>query len=173
MKPVLVAFWFLFTAGQVAAQDARDVVDRLLALRQADPELFGFISSMTRRASPRAQVLGGFSFEVTNVHLRCDEFIDAGFDDCTVDLDIEAESFAESPDNRHVSLDIECDVSLGTARASGFGDSLSQRDDINFTFYGGGTDRDSLSVRFDTYWPSDPVVSAEVGAVDCEISDIR
>ena len=162
-----------FTPSIVFAQDTANVITRLMALEQTDPELFGFIRGMTTRAASRSQIEGGFSFEVRDAVLKCDEMPGAGFDSCTVSVDLHGQSFASSPDNRSSQMEVQCQADLETRPASGFSNRQSKTESTSLSFHGGGTDSDTLTLRFNTYAPHDPVVHAEIKSVDCEISDIR
>ena len=168
------ALYFLFLfADQAFAEEKPNVVARLMALEQTDPELFGFIRTLTTRAATRSQVEGGFSLEVRDATLRCDEMPDAGFDSCTVTVDFQGQSFASGPDNRSSRMEVECQADLATRPVSGFSDTHTTSGSASLSFYGGGTDIDTLALRFDTYAPHDPVVQAEIKAIDCEIAGIR
>lgn len=173
MKATFALFAMFLGASPVLAQENFNVADRLIILRQTDPELFGFIQAITARATARSQVEGGFSLEVRDATLSCDKTPEERFDSCTVAIDLQGQSFASSPDYRSSQMEVECQADLETRPASGFSDRQPKTESTSLSFYGGGTDSDTLTLRFNTYAPHDPVVHAEIKAVDCEITDIR
>ena len=142
-----------------------------MALRESDPEMFQFIAAMSARRS--AQIEGGFSWEVRDARLACDESLDSGFDECEVDVSVSVTNHAQSPDQRNADVDLECEAELVTVLAGGFMLSQREQESDSGGLSSGGTQTIEVSMNFDLYSPSDPVVHAKVGDVSCEITNIR
>ena len=99
---------------------AQGVWDRFQELKSSDPELYEAIRLLIASSSKANDVSGGFDYSIGEADLQCREGFDGGFDSCTVEIEGEAESHADSIDNRSADLEFECDVEVVTYDGDGF-----------------------------------------------------
>lgn len=165
----ILAIFLSFLPQKLTAQDVSAPIERLQNLRVTDPELFQFISMLV--GSSRPEVPGGFDWEIADSRLKCSEYFDGGFDSCVVEVDLEGESFASSDDRRNANLSIECEAELTTEDVGGNTAWHSNSDTIELEFYGGGTDRDTVSISFQ-FFVADPILSARISNLDCNLEGI-
>lgn len=157
-------------AAPVSAEGEKpSVSERFGQLAKSDPELFRVLNAMIAGSQP--DVAGGFEWEVSDAQLSCDELYDGGFDDCTVDVEVEAESLAGSEDRRDATLEFDCDVTLRTQDVDGSTRSESGNESLSVRVSPGQTARDTLSLRIDASSYS-PVTDVRISDVQCNLDEI-
>lgn len=160
---VLIAIAATLAAPSCLAEERPSVAERFGQLAKSDPELFQVLNAMISGSQP--EVAGGFDWEVSNAQLSCDDHYDGGFDDCTVDVQVEAKSLAGSEDRRAATLEFDCDVTLQTQDVEGSTRSETGHESLEVRVSAGQSGDDSVSIRID--------VSSYVPVVDVRISDVR
>lgn len=153
----------LAVASPCGADEKPSVADRFGQLAKSDPELFQVLNAMLSASQP--EVAGGFEWEMSDAQLSCNERYDGGFDDCTVDVEVEAQSLAGPEDRRDATLEFDCDVTLQSKDVEGSTRSESGSDSLEVRVSAGQRGDDSVSIQVD--------VSSYVPVVDVRISDVR
>jgi hypothetical protein len=163
------AFAALTTASASLAEDKPSVAERFGQLAESDPELFQLLNAMIAGSEP--EVAGGFDWEVSDAQMSCDEHYDGGFDDCTVEVMIEARSLAGSEDRRDAKLEFDCDVTLRAQDVDGSTRSETGSESLDVRISAGQRRSDSLTVSIDVSSYS-PVVNVRISDVQCELDQI-
>lgn len=171
MRAFLAAFAVaaLTAASASLAEDKPSVAERFGQLAKSDPELFQVLNAMISGSQP--EVAGGFEWEVSDAQLSCDEHYDGGFDDCTVDVEVEAKSLAAPEDRRDATLEFDCDVTLRTEDVDGSTGSESGNESLDVRVSPGQRGSDTLSMRIDVSSYS-PVMNVRISDVQCDLDQI-